>query len=227
MKKWTEEQIQAERERLYQMQTYERAYREAGYGYVLGVDEAGRGPLCGPVAAACCILPPDCEIFCLNDSKKLTEAKREQLFSEIEEKAVSYGIGLCSAARIDEINILNATFEAMRKAIAECERMLEEKYGKDASSKSRIILVDGNRKIKELTEPQETLVKGDAHSLSIAAASVLAKVTRDRILLEYDKEYPQYGFAKHKGYGTKQHVAALHEYGVLPIHRKSFLTKLL
>ena len=227
MKKMTEERLAAERQRLFEMQAYERQYRDEGYAYVLGVDEAGRGPLCGPVAAACCILPLNCEILYLNDSKKLTEARREALFSEIEEKATAYGIGLSDAARIDEINILNATFEAMRDAIRACEKQLAAREGEAALHAPRLILVDGNREIRGLMEPQKTLVKGDAHSLSIAAASVLAKVTRDRILRTYDEQYPQYGFAKHKGYGTKQHIEAIKAYGLLPIHRKSFLKNIL
>lgn len=181
-----------------------------GYTLVCGVDEAGRGPLCGPVVAAACILPSDCEIPGLNDSKKLSEKKREMLFPLIKEKAIAYGIGLATPEEIDALNILNADMLAMRRAI--------EALPVPAS----IAIVDGNV-AKNLPIPAVTLVKGDAKSLSVAAASILAKVTRDRICLENDKEYPEYGIAQHKGYPTKAHMDAVRAYGPSPIHRKSFL----
>lgn len=230
MKKLSEEKLLQERERLSAMRKHEEVLLRQGYGYVIGVDEAGRGPLCGPVAAAACILPKDCEILFLNDSKKLSEKKRELLFDEIREKALAYGIGLAEPARIDEINILNATFEAMRSAVDQCRQMLLEKLQErdiPEADPSVIVLVDGNKEIPGLPLPEESIIKGDANSLSIAAASILAKVTRDRMMYEYDRLYPGYGFGKNKGYGTKEHVEALRRLGKTPIHRMSFLKKIL
>ena len=186
-----------------------------GYKYVCGVDEAGRGPLAGPVCAAAVILPEDCDIEGLNDSKKLSEKKREYLFDIIKEKALSYCIAFGSVEEIEEFNILEATFIAMNRSID------------GLSIKPDFALIDGNRVPKNIKVPCETVIKGDAKSASIAAASVLAKVTRDRLLLEYDSEYPQYNFKKHKGYGTKEHTDLILEYGPCPIHRPSFLKKLL
>lgn len=183
-----------------------------GYELVCGVDEAGRGPLAGPVCAAAVILPPDVQIAGLNDSKKLTDKKRRELFDVITETAVCYGIAFCDETVIDEINILQATFRAMRQAIdALCV-------------KPQLALVDGNR-AADFGVPVRTIVKGDSLSASIAAASILAKVSRDRLMEEYDEKYPQYGFAVHKGYGTQRHYAALRQYGPCPIHRMSFLKK--
>lgn len=183
-----------------------------GYELVCGVDEAGRGPLAGPVCAAAVILPPDVQIAGLNDSKKLTDKKRRELFDVITETAVCYGVAFCDETVIDEINILQATFRAMRQAI-------------DALSvKPQLALVDGNR-AADFGVPVRTIVKGDSLSASIAAASILAKVSRDRLMEEYDEKYPQYGFAVHKGYGTQRHYAALRQYGPCPIHRMSFLKK--
>lgn len=192
---------------------YERSAAEAGHSFVCGIDEAGRGPLAGPVYAAAVILPMDCQIDGLNDSKKLSEKKREQLFDVIRERAVAYGIGFASAEEIDRINILQATFLAMKRACAALDPPADW------------ALVDGNR-MPPLPVPGETVVKGDAQCASIAAASILAKVSRDRVLRELDLQYPQYGFSKHKGYGTKAHYEAIKAYGILPEHRKTFLKNL-
>lgn len=192
----------------------ENEYREKGFNIICGVDEAGRGPLAGPVYAAAVILPSDCVIEGLNDSKKLTEKKREALFDEIKEKALAYGIASADEKEIDEINILNATFLAMKRAID------------SLSVKPDLALIDGNQ--KPHTDIEEvTVIKGDAKSMSIAAASVLAKVSRDRFMLEMAEKYPQYEFARHKGYGTKLHYERIAQYGVCDIHRRTFLKKIL
>ncbi len=191
---------------------YEHACNGEGYQIICGVDEAGRGPLAGPVCAAAVILPADLEIEGLNDSKKLTEKRREALYDIITEKAVAYGIGFASEQEIDEINILQATFLAMRRAVDQL------------SVTPDMVLVDGNRE-PSLDLPVKTIIKGDSLSANIAAASVLAKVTRDRLMVEQDAIYPQYKFAVHKGYGTKAHYAAIAEYGMCPIHRRTFLKK--
>ena len=179
---------------------------------ICGVDEAGRGPLAGPVCAAAVILPRDLEIPSLTDSKKLTDKKRRELFPIIKEQAIAYGIGFASEQEIDEINILQATFLAMQRAIDQLE------------GKADLALIDGNRQ-KDFGLPAVTVVKGDSLSASIAAASVLAKVTRDDLMLEMAETYPEYGFEVHKGYGTKAHYDALRKYGASPIHRQSFLKK--
>ena len=189
---------------------YENKKREEGYKYICGCDEAGRGPLCGPVVAAAVILPEGLIIEGLNDSKKLSEKKREALFDEIIQKAVAYGIAEATPAEIDEINILNASMLAMRRAV----EMLQVK--------ADFALIDGNCS-RGFKIPTETVVKGDAKSYSIAAASILAKVTRDRQCEELDKLYPEYGIAKHKGYPTKDHMDAVREHGPAPIYRKTFL----
>lgn len=191
----------------------ENQVKSKGFKFVCGVDEAGRGPLAGPVCAAAVILNE--EIEGLNDSKKLSEKKREALFDEIKEKSVSFSIAFASVEEIEEYNILNATYLAMNRAIE----------GLDV--KADFALIDGNRVPTGITVPCETVVKGDAKSCSVAAASILAKVTRDRLMLEEDKKYPQYNFKKHKGYGTKEHTDAILKYGLSPIHRPSFLKKLL
>lgn len=192
----------------------ENEYREKGFDIICGVDEAGRGPLAGPVYAAAVILPSDCVIEGLNDSKKLTKKKREALFDEIKEKALAYGIASADEKEIDEINILNATFLAMKRAID------------SLSVKPDLALIDGNQ--KPHTDIEEvTVIKGDAKSMSIAAASVLAKVSRDRFMFEMAEKYPQYEFAKHKGYGTKLHYEKIAQYGVCDIHRRTFLKKIL
>ncbi len=198
------------REKTFPDDAYESKYRAEGYTLICGVDEAGRGPLAGPVAAAAVILPAGLVIEGLNDSKKLSEKKREALFDIICDKAVSYGIALASAQEIDEMNILNAAMLAMRRAVEQLQPAAE------------LALVDGNT-VRNFPIPAIPIVKGDARSVSIAAASVLAKVTRDRILVTLDAEYPMYGFAQHKGYPTKAHMDAVRQYGPCPYHRKSFL----
>jgi len=203
-----QEKLALELERLKTMQEFEEKYK--AYTYIAGVDEVGRGPLAGPVVAACVILDKNKQILYLNDSKKLSEKKREVLYKEICESAVAYDIGIVSPARIDEINILNATYEAMREAI------------NALSTRPDILLVDAIH-IPGIDIRQVGIVKGDAKSVNIAAASILAKVTRDRLMAEYDKIYPEYGFASNKGYGTAAHIAALKEYGPCEIHRKSFI----
>ena len=199
-----------ERERLETMRFFEHKYSE--YHAICGIDEAGRGPLAGPVAAGAAILPKDCQILYLNDSKKLSESRREELFLEIKEKAIAWSVGIVGPERIDEINILQATYEAMRQAIAKLDPAPQ-------------ILLNDAVTIPQVAIPQVPIIKGDAKSVSIAAASILAKVTRDHMMEEYDKEYPEYGFAKHKGYGTAAHIAALKEFGPTPIHRRTFITK--
>ena len=189
---------------------YEEKHYSEGFNSVCGVDEAGRGPLCGPVVAAAVILPLGLEIEGLNDSKKLSEKKREALFDIICEKAIAYSIAEASPAEIDEINILNASMLAMRRAV------------EGLGVKADFALIDGNCS-RGFEIPTETVVKGDAKSYSIAAASILAKVTRDRGCIELDREYPEYGIAKHKGYPTKDHMDAVRQYGPAPIYRKSFL----
>ena len=180
---------------------------------ICGVDEAGRGPLAGPVCAAAVILPRDLEIEGLNDSKKLTEKKRDKLFDLIKESAVSYGIAFASVEEIEELNILGATYLAMNRAIAQLE------------TAPALALIDGNRNAG-IEVPSQTVISGDARCASIAAASILAKVTRDRYMLEMAEKYPEYSFEKHKGYGTKAHYAAIREHGISPIHRPSFLKKM-
>lgn len=211
MRKLTEEE---ERARVSAMCEIENERRKKGYKYIAGVDEAGRGPLAGPVYAAAVILPEGMLIEGINDSKKLSEKKREELFDVICEKASAYCIAEVSHTRIDEINILNATFEAMNKAV------------NGLNIRPDYVLIDGNR-IKGMEIPHETVVKGDAKSISIAAASILAKVSRDRVMYEMAKQYPLYGFDKHKGYGTKAHCDAILKYGACEIHRRSFLKKIL
>lgn len=190
--------------------TYEKALMKQGYKMICGVDEAGRGPLAGPVVAAACILPVDCVIEGLNDSKKLSEKKREALFDEIIEKAIAYSIASASNEEIDELNILNATMVAMARAIMGLQ--VPADYA----------LVDGNC-VRNFPVPAMTVIKGDAKSPSIAAASILAKVTRDRICMEMDALYPEYNFAKHKGYPTKLHRDLVMEFGPCPLHRRTFL----
>ncbi len=203
-----QEKLRAERERLEGMKFYEYQYQ--GRGYLCGIDEVGRGPLAGPVVAGAVILPADCEILYLNDSKKLSEKKRELLYDEIMEKAVATGIGAVSPARVDEINILQATYEAMRIAISKL------------SVKPDLLLNDAVT-IPGIEIEQIPIIKGDAKSVSIAAASIIAKVTRDRMMIQYEELYPGYEFASNKGYGSARHMEALRELGPCPIHRRSFI----
>lgn len=202
------EKLETEYARIENLKIYEKKY--AVYGNICGIDEVGRGPLAGPVVAGAVILPPDCKILYINDSKKLSAAKREELYDIILEQAVAVGIGMVSPARIDEINILRATYEAMREAISKLE------------VKPDILLNDAVT-IPEVDIKQIPIIKGDAKSISIGAASIVAKVTRDRLMVEYDKIMPEYGFASNKGYGSASHIAALKEYGPSPIHRASFI----
>ena len=208
MRKISEEKLALERVRLEGMREFENKY--SNLAYVAGIDEAGRGPLAGPVVAAAVILPKDIFLPFLNDSKKVTEKRRDVLFDEIKQNAIAYGIGIASNTLIDEINILQATYEAMREAVNALEKTPD------------ILLVDAVH-IPDINIKQVGIVKGDAKSVNIAAASILAKVTRDRLMAEYDKIYPEYGFASNKGYGTATHIAALKEIGPCAIHRKSFI----
>ena len=200
--------LNREIKRIEKMKTYEREYE--ALGYVCGIDEVGRGPLAGPVVAGAVILKRDCDILYLNDSKQLTAKKREELYDIIMEEAVSVGLGFNSPQRIDEINILNATYEAMREAIS------------NLKVKPKVLLNDAVT-IPGVKIKQVPIVKGDAKSISIAAASIVAKVTRDRLMVEYDKIYPEYNFKSNKGYGSAEHIAALKKYGKTPIHRESFI----
>lgn len=196
-------------ERIQGLQRYEKEY--ASYMHICGIDEVGRGPLAGPVVAGAVILPKECDILYINDSKKLSEKKREELYEIIMEKAVAVGLGYSTPARIDEINILQATYEAMREAIGKL-------------SVAPDLLLNDAVTIPEVDIRQVPIIKGDAKSISIGAASIVAKVTRDRLMVQYDEVYPMYGFASNKGYGARTHIEALEKYGPCPIHRKSFIT---
>ena len=209
MAKLTREQLEEKYDALY---AYEREYHAKGYSVIAGIDEAGRGPLAGPVVAGCCILDPDVKILGLDDSKKLSEKKREELFAEIKEKALAWAVCEVSAEVIDRINILEATKKAMRTCVEEISKKI----------RPDLLLIDAVN-LSGTGVDVVPIIKGDANSDSIAAASILAKVTRDHIMVEFDKVYPGYGFAKHKGYGTKDHYAAIRESGMTPIHRRSFL----
>lgn len=202
------EKLNAEKARIEQMKAYEKKY--AQYQAICGIDEAGRGPLAGPVVAGAVILPKDCSILYLNDSKQLSQKRREELYDVIMEQAVAVGVGIVGPQRIDEINILQATYEAMREAVRKL-RVEPDLLLNDAVT------------IPGISLPQVPIIKGDAKSLTIAAASVIAKVTRDRLMEEYDRMMPEYGFASNKGYGSKMHQEALRQYGPTPIHRKTFI----
>jgi ribonuclease HII len=205
------EKLEKEKRRIEEMCVYEKEYADCEY--ICGIDEVGRGPLAGPVVACAVVLPKDARILYVNDSKKLSEKKREELFDIITSEAVSFGIGVVDWKTIDEINILQATYEAMRQAI------------NNLSVKPDILLNDAVT-IPGVDIKQVPIIKGDAKSLSIASASIVAKVTRDRMMVEYDKTYPEYDFASNKGYGTAAHIAALKQFGATPIHRKTFIKNL-
>ena len=202
------DKYRAELARIETMKEYERKFAE--YEFICGIEEVGRGPLAGPVVAGAVILPKDSSILYFNDSKKLSETKREELYDIIMKEAVSVGLGSVDNERIDEINILQATYEAMRQAIGKLD------------PQPKILLNDAVT-IPEVTIKQVPIIKGDAKSISIAAASIVAKVTRDRLMVEYDREYPEYGFASNKGYGSSGHIEAIKKYGPTPIHRRSFI----
>ncbi|MBE5915452.1 MAG: ribonuclease HII [Pseudobutyrivibrio ruminis] len=203
------EKLRIEQERINKLKEFENKYWDT-YDYIGGIDEVGRGPLAGPVVTACVILPKGCNILYINDSKKLSASKREELYDIIMDQAISVSIGVVSEERIDEINILQATYEAMRQAISE------------AKVEPQILLNDAVS-IPQVNIKQVPIIKGDAKSITIGAASIIAKVTRDRMMVEYDSIYPEYHFASNKGYGSAEHIAALKEFGPCPIHRKSFI----
>ena len=201
--------FEKEKVRIYEMEEFERQNEEKGY--ICGIDEVGRGPLAGPVVAGAVILPPNCDILYLNDSKQLSEKKREELYDIIMEKAIAVGIGAATPARIDEINILQADYEAMAQAVGKL------------NVKPDVLLIDAVHIPQLEAYEQISIIKGDAKSVSIAAASIVAKVTRDRLMKELDAQYPAYGFAQNKGYGSAEHIAALKKYGPCPLHRRSFI----
>lgn len=209
-------------EKLETMQQYERQLRADGAYYIGGVDEVGRGPLAGPVVTACVVLPENFSVLGVDDSKKLSEKKREELYDAILAEALACGIGMRDNKRIDEINILEATKEAMAEAVSKADEMLRKKMGSGIDH----LLIDALT-LKTVEIPQTGLVKGDAKSLSIAAASIVAKVTRDRMMVEFAEKYPHYAFESNKGYGTKAHYQGIAEYGITPIHRKTFLKNLI
>ena len=200
-----------ELERLTKLKEIENNLYSKGMNYICGIDEAGRGPLAGPVVVASVIMPKDSMIEGINDSKKISESKREQLYEKIIEEAISYGVGIIDQKEIDEINILNATKKGLTTSL------------KELNVRPDIILVDALNGIDTLQIPYQSIIKGDAKAYSISAASIIAKVTRDRIMRQWDEIYPQYGFAKHKGYGTAAHISAIKEYGICPLHRLSFV----
>lgn len=210
-----------EYERLKTIKEIEENLYNEGITSIAGIDEAGRGPLAGPVVVACVVMPKDSMIEGVNDSKKVSEKKREKLYDEIINEAIAYGVGIVSQQEIDKINILNATKEGLTTAIREMEKDLKEKNR--GFDKPEIILVDALTKIDTDHIPYRSIIKGDSKSYSIASASIIAKVTRDRIMRQWDEVYPMYGFARHKGYGTSAHITAIKEYGLCPLHRRSFV----
>lgn len=218
-----QERLEKQIQRLAEMKEPEAALHAKGCRFIAGVDEVGRGPLAGPVVAAAVVLPEDFDVLGIDDSKKISEKKRDELYDIIRENAVVWGIGMADEKTIDEINILQATKEAMRQAIREAEEKLRALHGEDAGLDH--ILFDAVT-IDDIETPQEAIIKGDAKVLAIAAASILAKVTRDRMMVEYAEVYPGYAFEKNKGYGTKAHYEGLRELGMTPIHRRTFLKNL-
>lgn len=221
-----QERIEKQKQRLAEMKKPEQELHAAGYKYIAGVDEVGRGPLAGPVVTAAVVLPEDFDVLGVDDSKKLSEKRREELYDQILNSCLAYGIGMCDHTIIDEINILQATKQAMRQAIAQCDELLQKRakqFGGDAAIDFALfdaVTVEG------LAVPQHAVVKGDSKVLAIAAASIVAKVTRDRMMVEYAKEYPWYAFEKNKGYGTAAHYEGIRAHGTCPIHRMTFLKNL-
>lgn len=215
-----EERQQMLKEKFIRMKAFDDEFRKEKV-YIAGIDEAGRGPLAGPVVAACVVLPRDFDVMGVDDSKKLSEKKREELFEKITAKALAYGIGIADNSVIDEINILQATKQAMKDALEQTNARLTEKEQQGVE----LVLLDAVE-LKDISLPQRAIIKGDAKSLSIAAASIIAKVTRDRMMLGYHSQYPFYGFDKNKGYGTKAHYEGIERYGITPIHRRTFLKNL-
>ena len=224
-----QERLEKQRERLAEMKRREDELRGQGYSLIAGVDEVGRGPLAGPVVAAAVVLPEDFDVLGIDDSKKLSEKRREELYDVITERAVSYGIGMADEGIIDEINILQATKLAMKRALAELSEKLADgaACGAGRDGKAPDYVIFDAMEIEGLEMPQESVIKGDSKVLAVAAASIVAKVTRDRMMAEYARQYPGYGFEKNKGYGTKQHYDGIAAHGICSIHRKTFLKKIL
>ena len=217
-----QERIEKQQKRLAEMKEPESSLHAEGYRFVAGVDEVGRGPLAGPVVTAAVVLPEDFDVLGVDDSKKLSEKRREELYDQILDRCLSYGIGMADHEVIDEINILQATKKAMKEAITACDLQLRVKEGGAADAHIDFVLIDAVT-LEGLDKPQHAVVKGDAKVLAIAAASIVAKVTRDRMMIEFAKEYPWYAFEKNKGYGTAAHYEGIRAHGTCPIHRMTFL----
>lgn len=217
-----QERIEKQKQRLAEMKEPETSLHKEGYRFVAGVDEVGRGPLAGPVVTAAVVLPEDFDVLGVDDSKKLSEKRREELYDQILDRCLAYGIGMANHEVIDEINILQATKKAMKDAITACDLQLRVKEGGAADAHIDFVLIDAVT-LEGLDKPQHAVVKGDAKVLAIAAASIVAKVTRDRMMVEYAKEYPWYAFEKNKGYGTAAHYEGIRAHGTCPIHRMTFL----
>ena len=217
-----QERIEKQKQRLAEMKEPESSLHAEGYRFVAGVDEVGRGPLAGPVVTAAVVLPEDFDVLGVDDSKKLSEKRREELYDQILDRCLAYGIGMADHKVIDEINILQATKKAMKEAITACDLQLRVKEGGAADAHIDFVLIDAVT-LEGLDKPQHAVVKGDAKVLAIAAASIVAKVTRDRMMVEYAKEYPWYAFEKNKGYGTVAHYDGIRAHGTCPIHRMTFL----
>jgi ribonuclease HII len=209
-------------EKLFDMMSYERKLIREGKNFIAGVDEVGRGPLAGPVVAACVVLPKSFDVLGVDDSKKISEKKRKELAAVIKKEALAYGLGMANEKLIDKINILEATKGAMRIAVNKASEMLDKKFGEDISC----VLFDAIS-LEDFPYEQHSIIKGDSKSVSIAAASIIAKVTRDEMMIKYAEEYPGYAFERNKGYGTKAHYEGIEEHGICPIHRKTFLKKIL
>ena len=217
-----QERIEKQKQRLAEMKEPETSLHKEGYRFVAGVDEVGRGPLAGPVVTAAVVLPEDFDVLGVDDSKKLSEKRREELYDQILDRCLAYGIGMANHEVIDEINILQATKKAMKEAITACDLQLRVKEGGAADARIDFVLIDAVT-LEGLDKPQHAVVKGDAKVLAIAAASIVAKVTRDRMMIEFAKEYPWYAFEKNKGYGTAAHYEGIRAHGTCPIHRMTFL----